>query len=142
MEELLKMPYWVIDFLPWQVPENGDGRFFAVEQYYLQKPRQDALRRRFAEILLKVNCYYDLKVCAPEEEDWQSDPAPEELVAWACQDERDVRVLLPGENALFTLDRDDLYMTVYNPSADLLKLLDRLAAAAGVFLWQPAQGKE
>ena len=28
-------------------------------------------------------------------------------------------------------------MAVYNPSEKLLKLLDRLAMAEGLFLWQP-----
>ena len=38
VERLLETPYWVIDFLPMQVPQGSAGQFFAVEQYYLQEP--------------------------------------------------------------------------------------------------------
>ena len=139
IEALLEKPYWVIDFLPEQVPANSAGQFFAVEEFYLTGPRQAELRRRFAEILLKVNCYYDLAVCAPEAESGQRNPAPERLFSLAAENKQDVCVLLPDENALFTLDRDDTHMTVFNPSEHLLRLLGRLAAAEGLFLWQPPQ---
>lgn len=137
IEEILQKPYWVIDFLPEQVPAGSAGQFFAVERFYLQKRRQTALRHVFAEILLKVSCYYDMQVCAPEEERWDRNPPPEQLYAWIAESKKDVRVLLPEESALFTLNRDELYMTIYHPSERLLKLLDRLTASAGLFLWQP-----
>lgn len=133
MEELLNKPYWVIDFLPRQVPAKGGGQFFAVEEYYLRSP----LRRGFAEILLKLNCYYDIEVCEPETEKWQKNPPPEALFSWIADNEKDLCVLLPRENALITANRDDLYMTVYAPSEELLQLLRSLAAASGLFLWQP-----
>ncbi len=133
MEELLNKPYWVIDFLPRQVPAKGGGQFFAVEEYYLRSP----LRRGFAEILLKLNCYYDIEVCEPETEKWQKNPPPEALFSWIADNEKDLCVLLPAENALITANRDDLYMTVYAPSEELLQLLRSLAAASGLFLWQP-----
>lgn len=133
MEELLNKPYWVIDFLPRQVPAKGSGQFFAVEEYYLRSP----MRRCFAEILLKLNCYYDIEVCEPETEKWQKNPPPEALFSWIADNEKDLCVLLPRENALITANRDDLYMTVYAPSEELLQLLRSLAAASGLFLWQP-----
>lgn len=133
MEELLSKPYWVIDFLPRQVPAKGGGQFFAVEKYYLRSP----LRRGFAEILLKLNCYYDIEVCEPETEKWQKNPPPEALFSWIADNEKDLCVLFPAENALITANRDDLYMTVYAPSEELLQLLRSLAAASGLFLWQP-----
>ena len=133
MEELLNKPYWVIDFLPRQVPAKGGGQFFAVEEYYLRS----LLRRGFAEILLKLNCYYDFEVCEPETEKWQKNPPPEALFSWIADNEKDLCVLLPRENALITANRDDLYMTVYAPSEELLQLLRALAAASGLFLWQP-----
>ena len=133
MEELLNKPYWVIDFLPRQVPAKGGGQFFAVEGYYLRSP----MRRGFAEILLKLNCYYDFEVCEPETEKWQKNPPPEALFSWIADNEKDLCVLLPAENALITANRDDLYMTVYAPSKELLQLLRSLAAASGLFLWQP-----
>ena len=138
MEELLQKPYWVIDFLPRQVPAKSGGQFFAVEEYYLRSP----LRRRFAEVLLKLNCYYEARVCEPETEKWQVNPPPERLFAWIADNEKDLRVLLPAEDTLITVNRDDLYMTVYGPSRDVLELLRPLSAAAGLFLWQPPQEGE
>lgn len=138
MEELLNKPYWVVDFLPRQVPAKSGGQFFAVEEYYLRSP----LRRRFAEVLLKLNCYYEARVCEPETEKWQVNPPPERLFAWIAENEKDLCVLLPAEDTLITVNRDDLYMTVYGPSRDVLELLRPLSAAAGLFLWQPPQEGE
>lgn len=137
IEELLQKPCWVIDFLPWQVPADSAGQFFAVERFYLQEQRQAALRRSFAEILLKVNCYFDMQVCEPEEESWERNTAPERLFSWIAENKKDLCILLPEEKAMFTLNRDELCMAVYQPSDRLLRLLDRLATAAGLFLWQP-----
>ena len=138
MEELLQKPYWVVDFLPRQVPAKSGGQFFAVEEYYLRSP----LRRRFAEVLLKLNCYYEARVCEPETEKWQVNPPPERLFAWIADNAKDMCVLLPAEDTLITVNRDDLYMTVYGPSRDVLELLRPLSAAAGLFLWQPPQEGE
>ena len=54
--------YWVVDFLPKQVPENGGGRFFSVEDYYLEPTRYAVLREHFSDILLKLYCYYDMRL--------------------------------------------------------------------------------
>lgn len=142
IEEILQKSYWVIDFLPQQVPADSAGQFFAVERFYLQEPRQTALRREFAEILLKVNCYYDMQTWEIEEERWEHNPAPELLYSWIAECKKDLRILLPEESTLFTLNRDDLCMTVYHPSERLLKLLGCLAASAGLFLWQPPQAEK
>lgn len=139
-EELLEKPFCVVDFLPEQVPEGSAGRFFDVEAYYLRQTGPSSLRRRFADILLKLNCYYDLRTFSPEEEEEKAeDLSPEALVSLVLSEQQNLRVLLPGENALITLDRGDAYMTVYNPGETLLRRLERLAAAEGLFLRQPEQ---
>lgn len=139
IEALLDKTCWVIDFLPEQVPADCGGQFFAVERFFLRQP---ALRRRFAEILLKLNCYYDLQVCEPEAEDWTRNPDPEALLARIAANGEDLCILLPSECALITLNREDCCMAVYNPSENLLHLLDRLAGGAGLFLWQPPRKEE
>ncbi len=139
IEALLEKPYWVIDFLPRQVPEGSTGQYFAVERFYLQEPRQSALRRQFAEILLKVNCFYDLLICDPEEENWDRNPAPERLYSLLVQEKKDLFIHLPEDSALITLNLDDTYMTVYGPSESLLGLLSQLSVSAGLFLWQQPQ---
>ena len=138
-EELLTRPYWVIDFLPEQVPEGSPGQFFAVEGWYLRQPAAGGLRRRFAEIRLKLNCYDELLAGSPEEDRLTENPAPEALVSLVLAEAQDLCFLLPGQNALITLNRGDTYMTVYNPGENLLRRLERLAAAEGLFLRQPGQ---
>ncbi len=48
MADLLEKPYWIVDILPEQVPENADGQYFSVERYFLRPARRRALRRRYA----------------------------------------------------------------------------------------------
>ena len=139
-ETLLNKPYWVIDILPEQVPEGSSGQYFAVDDYYLRPEQLAGIHARFADILLKLNCYYDLQVCEAGTEAFETNPAPEALSARVCEMKEDLWILLPGENALITLNRDYTHMTVYHPDKTLLKRLDRLAASAGLFLWQPDTG--
>ena len=137
IETLLNKPYWVVDFLPEQVPDGSAGQFFAVEEYFLREPALSGLRRRFTDILLKLNCYYDFQVCAADSEEFVRNPAPEALAARILDAQENLCILLPREDALITLDRDDTCMTVYNPSETLLNRLRLLASAEGLFLWQP-----
>ena len=138
IEALLDEPYLVIDFLPEQVPVNAAGQYFAIEKH-LRQPRMLAdLHRRFTAILLKLNCFYDLQA-GPPDGSLVSNPPPERLESWICAEEKDLCVLLPGENALVTLNHDDLYMTVYHPSEALAALLEQLASAEGLFLRRPEQ---
>ncbi len=139
LEELYEKPYFVIDFLPEQVPDGSWGQFFQVEEYYLSRPRQAAIRQRFADILLKVNCYDDLEVGAADWECWERNPTPERLVTWVTENREDLRIHLPEQNALIALNRDELCMTLYNPPEKLLTRVKKLAAAHGFFLWQPPQ---
>ena len=137
IETLLNKPYWVVDFLPEQVPDGSAGQFFAVEGYYLREPALSGLRRRFTDILLKLNCYYDFQVCAADSEEFVRNPAPDVLAARILGAQENLCILLPREDALITLDRDDTCMTVYNPSEILLDRIRLLASAEGLFLWQP-----
>ena len=52
IEELLKQPYYVMDILPMQVPANGGGQYFKVEQYYLN--HVERLSCQYADVLLKL----------------------------------------------------------------------------------------
>ena len=51
IEEYLNKPYWVIDILPKQVPADGRGQYFKIEEYYLEHPQIDDIYRRFTNIL-------------------------------------------------------------------------------------------
>ena len=58
IEELLEQPYYIMDILPMQVPTDSGRQYFKVEQYYLN--HVERLSCLFADVLLKLNCYYDL----------------------------------------------------------------------------------
>ena len=138
-ERLLEAPYWVVDFLPRQVPPESGGHYFAVERYLMAHPQIDELYGRFARLLVKLSCYYDMAVYDPRQDIWCDEITPEELVGWveACAGsgrDRYLHVLFPAEDALFTLDGDDLYMTLYNPGGELLDTATQLAAAEGLFV--------
>ncbi|MBR3346018.1 MAG: hypothetical protein IKG37_02940, partial [Solobacterium sp.] len=110
IETLLNKPYWVIDILPEQVPEDSAGQYFAIEQYYLQQPGITEIHRRFTAILLKLNCYSDFLVCFPDQEQQIRNPEPEKLVSWINEEQKDLCIVLAGEDVLITLNHDDTCM--------------------------------
>lgn len=141
-EVLLNKPYWVIDFLPEQVPEGSSGQYFAVEEYCLKPERIAAIHARFADILLKLNCYYDIHVCH-DTESWQKNPEPADLVGMVtmCMSEERANscplyILIPATDTMIGINGDDTYMTLYHPTEELLQLLRLLVTTEGLFLWQ------
>ena len=145
-EALYEKPCFVIDFLPRQVPAESGERYFAAERYLRERPRLDGLYARFARLVLCLSCYYPVAANRLPEEDWIPDPDPEtleELVTGCADGElpRYLTLLFPREDALLTLDGGDLYMTLYNPSAEFLGTVSALAAAEGLFLRKAADKK-
>ncbi len=130
--------YWVVDFLPKQVPENVGGRFFSVEDYFLEPSRYVILRERFSDILLKLYCYYDLHLFIGDDTEGLVNPDPERLADLVKSNQDNVCILVGTSDALITLSRDDTCMTVYAPAEDLLELIRALAGAVGLFVWKPA----
>ena len=130
IEAMLEKPFWVIDLLPWQVPADSKGQFFAVERYFLQSTRREALLQKHLRLLLKLNCYLPLRW-----EDGPCNPAPEMLEKRLGEG----RALLFLGKTLIVREPDDIYMTVYGPDAQTLELLRALAGTEGLFVWQPPQ---
>ena len=131
--------YWVVDFLPKQVPENASGRFFSVEKYYLESSRYAVLRERFAEILMKLYCYYDLRLFVDDDTEGVANPEPEILASHIMDNQHNLCILLGASEALITLGRDNTNMTIYAPSEDLLELIRVFVGAVGLFVWKPKQ---
>ena len=127
IEELLESPYWVIDFLPEQVPENSPGQFFAVERWFLEKKRLAAVKKKHVRLILKLNCYRHISL---EEE---PDPTPEQLAKAVCK--RYVHLLV--DDSLILSEPDELHLTLFDPDEKLLALVRDLAASEGLFVWQP-----
>ena len=136
IDDFFDKEYWVVDFLPKQVLENGGGRFFSVEQYYLEPSRYTILREHFSDILLKLYCYYDLRLFIDNDTEGIFNPEPE-MLADLVEDNQDHLCILVGTSeALITLSRDDTCMTVYAPVEDLLELIRTLSTAVGLFVWK------
>ncbi len=141
MGELLEGPYWIVDILPEQVGADAAGQYFAVERYFLQPGRIVSLRRKYAELLLRLNCYHDMAVSFDACATWETNPDPEtfaDRVAGLSGNEF-LRAVFAGQNAMIDYDRNDTYLTVYDPGAALLDKLKALAAGSGLFVWRAPQ---
>lgn len=79
IEYFLSKPCWIIDILPKQVPVGAAGQYFEIEKHFLSPPHIDAIYRKFAILLLKLNCYDDIAVYQVSDESWQENPAPSVL---------------------------------------------------------------
>ena len=130
IEELLQCPYWIVDILPSQVPKDSPGQYFAVEKYFLQGNRLEAIKQKHINLILKLNCYRDISI----DDETVINPSPE-LVA----DEMKKRYLYirTGESMILS-EPDDTHLTVFNPDAQLLELIRQIASGEGLFVWKPA----
>ncbi len=144
IDELIEKPYWIVDILPEQVAKNSDGQYFAIEQHYLSEPQSSELRRKYANLFLKLNCYYDILVLDDFAEDFgcgELNPDPNKLVNWFVGEyaKKCVRLLIRNENTLIVSNQDDTYTTVYNPTERILTLIRTLATAEGLYVWKPVE---
>lgn len=138
LDDFFDKAYWVVDFLPKQVPQKAGGRFFSVEEYYLEPLRYAVLRERFSDILLKLYCYYDLRLFVDDDTEGMFNPKPELLASHIKDNQGNLCLLIGKSEALITLGRDDTNMTIYAPSEELLDLVRALANAVGLFVWKPS----
>ena len=139
LDDFFDKEFWVVDFLPKQVPEKAGGRFFSVEQYYLEPSRYAVLREQFSDILLKLYCYYDLRLFVNDDTEGIANPEPELLANHIKDDQGNLCILVGASEGLITLSRDDTHMTIYAPSEELLELIWTLAGAVGLFVWKANQ---
>ena len=139
IENLLSKPYWLIDVLPKQVPAGSAGQYFEVERYFLSW--LDEISWKFARILIRVNCYYDLQV-STDGETWILNASPGDLARRfeeSAPSHTPLSILIGSDDALVTFSGDDHYMTLYNPDEELLELVRQCAQAEGLFVWGPKQ---
>ena len=138
MGALLEGPYWIVDILPEQVSAEAAGQYFAVERYFLRPERIVPLRRKYAEILLRLNCYCDMAVSFDACASWETNPDPETFAAHvaALSENEFLRAVFAEQNAMIDYDHNDSYLTVYDPDRELLDKIRALAAAEGLFVWK------
>lgn len=139
IESLLEKPYWLIDVLPKQVPAGSAGQYFKAERYFLS--RLDEIGRKFSRILIRLNCYYDLKM-STDGESWILNASPGDLASRfeeSAASHSPLSILIGSDDALVTFSGDDHYLTLYNPDEELLELVCQCAQAEGLFVWGPKQ---
>ena len=136
IEDLLSKPYWIVDILPKQVPANAGGQYFTIEKYFLSSPRVDAIYRKFANVLLKLNCYVDIIVFQVDDESWVENPAPEDMERMVLN-RRPLFVVLKQSMAMLSITGDDHNMTLYGADEETLQLISSIASAEGLSVWKP-----
>lgn len=130
-------PYCIIDILPERVPSDSPGRYFEVERYF--RSRLDEIIRKFADLLVKLNCYCHLEV-GWDGENYTDDFAPEALERFfreANSSPDPLYIRVNSSDAVFVYANGDHYMTLYEPDSELLNLVRSLASAEGLFVWSP-----
>ena len=129
IDELLEMPYWVVDILPRQVPADSPGQYFAMERHYLEESQFAQVKQRHIDLVLKLNCYFDLAL----DDEQEVNPSPARVV----QEMNRRYVCIRMGDALIVSEPDDTCLTIYNPNDELLALVRQLAMGEGLYLWQP-----
>ena len=130
IEELLQCPYWIIDILPSQVPEDSPGQYFSVEKYFLQGERLEEIKQKHIDLILKLNCYRNISIG----DETVINPLPDHIA-----DEMKKRYLyiMIGESMILS-EPDDTHLTVFDPDLQLLELIRQIASGEGLFVWKPA----
>ena len=135
INRLLNKKYYIIDYLPVQVPKDSKGQFFEVESYLLGNMERYGLQDRFIGIILKVMCYYRISVLITEE--WIEQPSSDMIVGFAEEIIQNhsgtINILFPEKDALLVVEGDCLNMTVYNPDDEMCTLMKDIAASEGMF---------
>ena len=141
IEEMLEKPYWIVDILPERVPADSQGRYFDVEQYYLDEPRVTELRMKQLGVLLKLYCYCSFTFSFDVGLHWVKNPAPAEIERRLLPNglAGSIHIMIDGGKTMVVLNLDDTYMTVYDPTERVLELLQKLTSAEGLFIWNPQQ---
>ena len=124
-----------MDFLPKQVPAENNDKFFDVELLFLQEPRCSELRRKLADIILKLYCYYGIEAYNLSTDEMISSPEPALLDEWIHSNQYEIQIFI--EESMIVIAKDDTHITVYNPSDSLTELIGVLAKAEGLFVWKP-----
>ena len=152
IEEYMEKPYWVIDILPRQVPAMGQGQYFKIEKYFLKEPQRSMIYRKFSNVLIKLNCYYDMTVVnyidyvadymeTEKTLNVAENPQPE-LIEACLKAGRSIYIVIKTEDAMIGFSGDEHYMTLYHPSEQLLELVCALASSEGLFVWQPTNQEQ
>lgn len=128
LERLQNSPCWILDILPGRVPKEKAKQYAELEKEYLHT---EELERSFFKVLMKLRCYYDLRIVLPDGEEINdiSAAALKELVG-----HKYIQILIG--DSLIVSDPDDMYMSLFNPSDEMLEIVKGIAGSEGMFVWE------
>lgn len=124
-DEIMDKPYWIIDILPGRVPENSPGQYFRIEKYWMENQMAEIRQKKFS-LILKLNCYMQISI------DGEINPSPEKIRNRIKETGVSVRI----GNAMIVSEKDDTYMTLFNPDKPLLAMIRKIASGEGLFVWK------
>ena len=141
VERLLEDDYWIIDILPSQIPIEKQAEYRALTDEYFESGKVAQLHRRYADILTMINSRFKTAMLCMPEDEWTISPHNNDVRdAVMHHTERGcVDLLLPEEETLISLQAEDLYITVYHPTEELLSLLRQAVSESGFYIWQTPQ---
>ncbi len=124
-DEIMEKPYWIIDILPGRVPENSPGQYFRIEKYWMENQMAEIRQKKFS-LILKLNCYMQISI------DGEINPSPEKIRNRIKETGVSVRI----GDAMIVSEKDDTYMTLFNPDKPLLAMIRKIASGEGLFVWK------
>ena len=141
VERLLEDDYWIIDILPSQIPIEKQAEYRALTDEYFESGKVAQLHRRYADILTMINSRFKTAMLCMPEDEWTISPHNNDVKdAVIHHTERGcVDLLLPEEETLISLQAEDLYITVYHPTEEILSLLRQAVSESGFYIWQTPQ---
>ena len=143
VERLLEDDYWIIDILPSQIPIEKQREYRALTDEYSESGKVAELHWQYADILTFINNRFSTAMLCMPEDEWTISPADTTVTdAVIRHTERGcVDLLLPDEDVLFSLQAEDLNITVYHPTEEILSLLRQAVSKQGFYIWQTPQIK-
>ncbi|RDY20458.1 DUF7662 domain-containing protein [Criibacterium bergeronii] len=139
IDELFEKDCYVIDFLPVVVPPGDKGQFFEVEHLFLNGDRYIDMQRKFANIILKLMCYYSVTIS------WfgglyKPEPKLIDQIIKEIMDNHSgwLNCLFEEENFLINFEWDCAYLAVFNPHDEAKSILQSLAKSEGLF-WRKSE---
>ena len=134
IDELLETEYYVLDILPYQVPSDSKGQYFAVEDYYLKPDRLTEIKKKHINVILKLNCFRDISL------DDQDEINPKPVII-----EKEIQsryVCIRVDDAMIVSRPDETHITLFSPDSELLELIRQLCTGEGLFVFQPCNRTE
>ena len=137
VERMLEEDYRIIDIFPERVKEDYASQFSITESYHRKKERLSKIYETYGEIILFLNCYFDLVFRFKEDAFEQLEDSEGFMKRFTkIESGKYFEALFIKESVMITLDHDDTSMTFYGRNKELEDLMEKLCQAKGAFFWK------